>query len=41
MDNVMAATNSNMRLLDRFTIAEGIDLASELFHRLNRIIPEN
>lgn len=37
----MAASMLNLRLLDRSTLAEKLDLASELFHRINRIIPEN
>lgn len=37
----MAASVTNLRLLDRPATARELDLASELFHRINRIIPEN
>ena len=30
-----------LRLLDRSALDEALDLASELFHRINRIIPPN
>src|SRR5712675_1370953 len=36
----MAASVPNLKLLDR-SVADELDLASELFHRINRIIPEN
>jgi predicted transcriptional regulator len=35
----MAASVTNLRLLDRSPAARELDLASELFHRINRIIP--
>jgi predicted transcriptional regulator len=35
----MATANPNLRLLDQSAVAKELDLASELFHRLNRIIP--
>ncbi len=31
----------NIRLLDNPTMAKELDLASELFHRVNRVIPQN
>jgi predicted transcriptional regulator len=34
------ASIPNLRVLDRPTVAKELDLASELFHRINRIIPE-
>ena len=37
----MAAPISNLRLLDHSGAAKELDLASELFHRINRIIPQN
>jgi predicted transcriptional regulator len=37
----MAASVTNLRLLDRPAAARELDLASELFHRINRIIPVN
>ncbi len=37
----MTASVPNLRLLDRPTMAEELDLASQLFHRINRIISEN
>jgi hypothetical protein len=37
----MAASITNLRLLDRSPAAREFDLASELFHRINRIIPED
>ena len=37
----MAQTIPNLRVLDRSSAAKELDLASELFHRINRIIPEN
>jgi predicted transcriptional regulator len=36
----MATSIPNLRVLDRPTVAKELDLASELFHRINRIIPE-
>src|SRR6266545_3207160 len=35
----MASANPNLRLLDQSSVARELDLASELFHRINRIIP--
>lgn len=35
----MASANPNLRLLDQSAVARELDLASELFHRINRIIP--
>jgi hypothetical protein len=37
----MAASVPNLKLLDRSALTDELDLASELFHRINRIIPEN
>ena len=37
----MAAPIPNLRLLDQSAAARELDLASELFHRINRIIPQN
>ena len=37
----MAASITNLHLLDRSGATRELDLASELFHRINRIIPEN
>ena len=37
----MAQTIPNLRVLDRSSATKELDLASELFHRINRIIPEN
>lgn len=37
----MATSIPNLRVLDRSTAARELDLASELFHRINRIIPED
>ena len=37
----MAAPITNLRLLDHSAAAKELDLASELFHRINRIIPQN
>jgi hypothetical protein len=37
----MATSLPNLRVLDRSTAARELDLASELFHRINRIIPED
>ncbi len=36
----MAASTLNLRLLDQSATAKELDLASELFHRINRIIPK-
>jgi predicted transcriptional regulator len=36
-----AAPLPNLRLLDQSPIAKELDLASELFHRVNRIIPQD
>jgi predicted transcriptional regulator len=35
----MASANTNLRLLDQSAATRELDLASELFHRINRIIP--
>lgn len=37
----MTSPQPNLRLLDDATISRELDLASEVFHRINRIIPEN
>ncbi len=37
----MASSIPNLRILDHPAAARGLDLASELFHRINRIIPQN
>jgi predicted transcriptional regulator len=37
----MATSITNLRLLDRSPAVRNLDLASELFHRINRIIPED
>jgi len=37
----MATPTPNLRVLDRSTAAKEMDLSTELFHRINRIIPEN
>ena len=37
----MAVPIPNLRLLDHSAAAKELDLASELFHRINRIIPQN
>ena len=37
----MAAPIPNLRLLDHSAAAKELDLASELFHRINRIIPQD
>jgi hypothetical protein len=37
----MADSVPNLKLLDRSALTDELDLASELFHRINRIIPEN
>ena len=37
----MASSIPNLRLLDRSAGARELDLASELFHRINRIIPQD
>jgi len=37
----MASPISNLRILDRSAAARELDLASELFHRINRIIPQD
>ena len=36
----MAPSTSNLSILDNSASAKGLDLASELFHRINRIIPQ-
>jgi CBS domain-containing protein len=37
----MAASLPNLRLLDHSSVAKEVNLASELFHRINRIIPQD
>lgn len=37
----MAESPPNLRLLDTSDAARELDLASELFHRINRVIPQN
>ena len=37
----MATTSPPLRLLEQTSVTQELDLASELFHRLNRIIPQN
>ena len=37
----MAASIPNLQLLDQTTAAKELDLASELFHRINRVIPQD
>ena len=37
----MAASIPNLRVLDRSAASRELDLASELFHRINRIIPQD
>lgn len=37
----MATTLSNLRLLDNYAEAKELNLAVELFHRINRIIPQD
>jgi CBS domain-containing protein len=37
----VATSTSNLRILDNSASAKGLDLASELFHRINRIIPQS
>lgn len=37
----MAASLPNLRLLDHSPAAKELDLASELFHRINRILPQD
>jgi predicted transcriptional regulator len=37
----MAASFTNLRLLDHSAAARELDLASELFHRINRVIPSD
>ena len=36
----MTTSIPNLRVLDQSNVAKELDLASELFHRINRIIPE-
>ncbi len=40
-DRLMTDSLPNLRLLDGSAAAKELDLVSELFHRINRIIPEN
>jgi predicted transcriptional regulator len=37
----MSSSIGNLRVLDDYPLARELDLASELFHRINRIIPQN
>jgi hypothetical protein len=37
----MADSIPNLHLLDRARVPKDLDLASELFHRINRIIPQD
>jgi len=37
----MTFSPPNLRLLDETTLSRELDLASEVFHRINRIIPQN
>src|SRR5690242_8889 len=37
----MASSSHNLRLLDHSAASRELDLASELFHRINRIIPQD
>ncbi len=37
----MATSLPNLRILDRSSAVKELDLASELFHRINRIVPQN
>jgi predicted transcriptional regulator len=37
----MASSIPNLRILDQSSVAKELDLASELFHRVNRVIPQN
>jgi len=37
----MGTSIPNLRVLDHSEVAKELDLASELFHRINRIIPPN
>jgi predicted transcriptional regulator len=37
----MAASIPNLQILDHSAAARELDLASELFHRINRVIPQN
>src|SRR4051812_20732987 len=37
----MTGSGSNLRILDRSPSIKELDLASELFHRINRIVPPN
>jgi CBS domain-containing protein len=38
---LMASSTTNLRVLDQSSAARELDLASELFHRINRIIPRD
>ena len=37
----MVPSIPNLRILDQPSVAKGLDLASELFHRINRVIPQD
>jgi predicted transcriptional regulator len=37
----MGTSIPNLRLLDQAAATSGLDLASEVFHRINRILPQN
>jgi CBS domain-containing protein len=37
----MATQVAQLRILDEMTVSRELDLVSDLFHRINRIIPEN
>lgn len=37
----MAAVSPGLKLLDQASVSRELDLASELFHRINRVIPPN
>jgi hypothetical protein len=37
----MSTPTIQLHVLDEANVTRGLDLVSELFHRINRIIPEN
>ena len=37
----MADSNENPELLDQSSAAKELDIASEIFHQINRVIPED
>ena len=37
----MAASPASLQILDKSSAAKELDLASELFHRINRVIPQD